>query len=205
MVAAVALLAMNATLSQDSGRVAAGPPTPTTTPATATPSLQIPDAPSDFDFSVPGSTTGGLTWIDNSDSEDGFRLRKTVGFALVPPEAIGPTVFAEVPANTTEAAFPELSDEEFCAGVEISIVAFNGAGESAPAEGPNIQATDCIGFTPLSPTATAQATVTGPTTGTGADSGGGPPTGVLALAASAVALIAGGVGAFVLWRKSGAS
>jgi hypothetical protein len=171
---------------------------PVPTPSPASTPLEPPAAPSEFEFGIPSSTTGGLVWQDNSDNEDGFRLRKTVGFAEVPPQVIGPTVFAEVPANTTQAAVPSLTDEEFCAGVELSIVAFNAAGESEAAEGPDMLATDCL----LGPPPTAVSPVVVPETGSGSR-GGASGSAALLTVGSALVLVLGGAGALGLRRRLG--
>lgn len=179
----------------------AGVPTETPTPTIdATPTvLQPPAAPTNF-----RDIQDGFAWDDNSDNEDGFRLRKTVGFRLVPPQAAGPTVFAEVPANTTEAPFPSLTDEEFCAGVDFSIVAFNEAGESAPAEDGRILQTDCFGFAPLTPTPTAVPTVIGPRTGTGSNGEGASSMGLLVAAGGVFALGLGAAAIALSRRRPGA-
>ncbi len=153
----------------------AGGPTPTPTVA------QPPAAPTNL--RIEGNN---LVWDDNSNNEDGFRIRRSVGGG-------SPEVLATVAADTTSAPTPPgPTPSDPCATRAYSVVAFNGAGESAPSNSVGILVTDC--GTPLAATAT-----TGPgfpPSGQGGPTEEGSPLGVvLPLVALAVilALLAGAV------------
>jgi hypothetical protein len=176
--------------------VRAGPPTPTI--------VQPPAPPTQLHVDV-NSDPFLLVWNDNSDNEDGFRIRKHVG-----PNG-SPQDLGTLPANTTTTELPQAPDdfshEEACRGVQFSVVAFNAAGDSPPSNlfGP-FPLVDCAPppETAIAPTATVAATVTGPGTGTGGDPGGnGTPTGVLALAAAVAAVIVGGAAVTGFRRRAG--
>lgn len=65
-----------------------------------------------------------LWWDDNSNNEDGFRLKQLVGGEWVE--------VATYPANSTGGPTPGFSFEEWCHGITLVLVAYNESGESAP-------------------------------------------------------------------------
>lgn len=66
-----------------------------------------------------------LEWRDNSNNETGFRVFRLYGGAR--------TVLAEFPANTTVGIVQQAGFDRYGGGDDLlSVVAFNGAGESAP-------------------------------------------------------------------------
>jgi hypothetical protein len=80
----------------------------------------VPAAPSQLTW---GST--GISWKDNSDNEDGFRLEKLVW---------GEWLFvAEYPANTTSAQGVPLGHDPGCL-LPLRLIAFNDTGDSQPSD-----------------------------------------------------------------------
>ena len=105
-----------------SSRVAASGPEPTPTPGV----LEPPAAPTKLAFvSTLEAPFTGVTWSDNSENEDGFRILKSVGGQTA-------IVAATLPASATEAPIPAGTLAEQCAGVRFTVIAFNAAGDSAP-------------------------------------------------------------------------
>jgi len=90
----VSLVAMTTGIPPTNARERTPTPTPTPTPTEeATPLPSLPAAPSDVRI-----LGGVLTWIDNSDNEDGFEIKYYCN---------GEPVFSHrVPANTTRYEFP---------------------------------------------------------------------------------------------------
>jgi hypothetical protein len=81
---------------------------------------EAPSAPSGLTW---GSV--GISWQDNSDNEDGFRLEKLVW---------GEWLFvAEYPANTTSAQGVPLGHPPGCL-IPLRLIAFNDAGDSQPSD-----------------------------------------------------------------------
>ncbi len=90
-------------------------------------SCSPPEAASDF-IGVSTTTTITLTWTDNATNEHGFRLERGLGVdgAL--------TQIALLPANTTTFTDVGLQpNTQYC----YRLIAFNAAGDSAPASVPN--------------------------------------------------------------------
>ena len=90
----------------------------------------LPAAPTNFEleFGPPGNTLIGITWVDTSDNEDGFRLYWFL-------DGGKPQLLATFPANTSQA--PHIVDIR-CGENLYTLVAFNEAGESAPTIGPQL-------------------------------------------------------------------
>ncbi len=182
----------------DAGALQVATATPTLAPSPTPTPLQLPAAPSRLGLNI-GVTPLTVVWDDNSDNEDGFRLRKHVG----PGGA--PQIIETLPANTTTTSVPQAPDdfsfEEACRGVQFTVVAFNSAGESAPSNffGP-FPLVDCFLGPP--PTSTAQLPPSGTGGGDG-PSGGGGAAFVAAALAAALGLALGGA-AVVAWRSRGA-
>jgi hypothetical protein len=63
---------------------------------------------------------GSLTWLDNSDNEDGFRVEITINGELSTFVVIANATSFEIPANLAEQ----------CGDRRYNVVAFNDAGES---------------------------------------------------------------------------
>jgi hypothetical protein len=109
-----------------------------------TPHPSAPTAPTDIVH-----FGGRLTWADNSNDEDGFRVR----YRFSGPIVDSADTVVDVPADAEEFILPD-GHPELCDGVHdaffFSVAAFNEFGESTPAVG-NIVA-DC-GPLPTAPAA----------------------------------------------------
>jgi hypothetical protein len=88
----------------------------------------VPAAPSNLEWGSPAvGVPPQLSWKDNSNNEDGFRLYHLISGS----ERLA---VAEYPANQTGAATPEFTFEQWCDGIELILVAFNEAGESTDSD-----------------------------------------------------------------------
>ncbi|HET9512517.1 MAG TPA: fibronectin type III domain-containing protein [Gemmatimonadales bacterium] len=88
------------------------PPPPPPPPASASAVTAVPS----------GSSQVTLSWIDNSSTEDGFRLYRSFDGGLVW------TFYGTAGANTTSVGVGAIAEQQVCARV----VAYNAGGESAP-------------------------------------------------------------------------
>ncbi len=111
------------------------------TTASATTLAALPDAPSNASANAVSTTAVNLSWSDNSNNEDGFRIERR-------PSGGSYAEIATVTANTTSYSDTSLSD-----GIlfEYRVSAYNGSGSST---GTTTSAT-----TPIAPASNAGATV----------------------------------------------
>ena len=161
----------------------AGGETPTPSPAaTTTPEPEI-AAPSDLSISL---SEGVVSWVDNSDNEDGFRIRYILS------NGDTTTVEFEAPANAESAALPSDTPPLLCTQLlTLDVRAFNAGGESAPDRiitGAACPPPEPTTTTAPAPTATPTTPVTAPDTGSGPTPA---PAGGRALIVVAAAALAG--------------
>lgn len=111
-----------ATVLTISGAYDAGAQTPSPTPD------GVPAAPSNVDVHL---GNGIFSWTDNSTNEEGFRLRVEVFDSGVDSPRYAEEHVTEANETTTRAhSVVEINDGD---SIRLELVAFNGAGESAPA------------------------------------------------------------------------
>jgi hypothetical protein len=111
--------ALVATAQEPTPLATVGPP--------PTPPAGAPAAPSDL-FAAFGTQ---LSWTDNSDNEDGFRITRRVFGGSVPDRTDTYEVGANVTSFALPADAPRLCGDEGYTAFDLRIVAFNTAGESA--------------------------------------------------------------------------
>ena len=105
---------------------------------------QAPSSPSGLQIDL---GKGLVTWVDNSDNEDGFRITITTSEGDVEERYREEQM---VPANTTSVTARSIPDINRGDSARVSVVAFNAGGESAPAV---IAISLEGGLTPPTPTA----------------------------------------------------